>query len=227
MEKIYSRRKINLEKGNNKLLKITIIIIIAIFSGTSMINSIKPMINKMCSSKAKSIATMISNEEATNVMKNYEYTDLVDISRDVNGKIMGIQTLVIPINEIISDVAVRIQKRFEEEEEKDMYIRVGMLTGSKILANSGPRFKFRIANYGEIETDFRSEFKEAGINQTLHRLYLQVDCNVAILGPFGTTEEKISNQVILAENIIVGEIPDTYYNFEGKDIEQGALEMIE
>lgn len=226
MEKIYSRRKISLERGNNKLLKITIIIIIAIVTVTSIINSIKPIINKMCSSKAKSIATIISNEEATNVMKNYEYTDLVNISRDVNGKITGIQTLIIPVNEIISDVAVRIQKRFEEE-EKDMYIRVGMLTGSKILANSGPRFKFRITNYGEIETDFRSEFKESGINQTLHRLYLQVDCNVAILGPFGTTEEKISNQVILAENIIVGEIPDAYYNFEGKDIEQGALETIE
>ena len=227
MDKIYSRRKINLDRGDSKLFKITIIVVIAIITGTSIINSIRPMINRICSSKAKSIATMISNEEATNVMRNYEYSDLIDISRDANGKITGIQTLIIPVNEIISDVTLRIQKRFDEEEEKEMYIRAGMLTGSRIFSNSGPKFKFRISNYGDIETDFRSEFKEAGINQTLHRLFLQVDCKVAILGPFDTIEENISNQVILAENIIVGEIPETFYNFNGKDIEQGALEVIE
>lgn len=227
MEKIYSRKKINLKRGNSKLIKITAIVVIAIFTGFSIINSVKPMMNTICTSKAKSIATMISNEEATNVMKNYEYSDLVKISRDSNGKITGIETLVIPINEIISDVAVRIQKRFDEEEEKDLYIRAGMLTGSRLFTNSGPKFKFRISNYGDIETDFRSEFKEAGINQTLHRLYLQVDCKVAILGPFETIQETISNQVILAENVIVGEIPETFYNFNGKDVEEEAIEVIE
>lgn len=227
MEKIYSRKRINIKKENKRLIKVTAIVIIAVVTGYTIINSMKPMINKICSSKAKSIATIISNEEATEVMKNYEYSDLVRISRDANGKITGIETLINPINEIISDIAVRIQKRFDEEEQKDIYIRMGMLTGSKLLTNSGPKIKIRISNYGDLDTDFRSEFKAEGINQTLHRLYLEVDCKVAILGPFGTVEEKISNQVILAENIIVGEIPNTYYNFQGENVEQSVLEMIE
>lgn len=227
MEKIYSRKRINLEKGNSKLLKITIIIIIAIVTCISIINSMKPALNRIYSREAKSFATMVSNEEATNVMKNYEYQDLVTISKDANGKITGIQTQVIPVNEIISDVAVRIQKRFDEEREKEVYIRSGILTGSGIFTNSGPKFKIRISNFGDIKTDFRSEFKETGVNQTLHRLYLQVDCKVAVSGPFGTMEEEISNQVVLAENVIVGEIPETYYKFNGGDVEQEAMEMIE
>ena len=67
----------------------------------------------------------------------------------------------------------------------------------------------------EIKTNIKSEFISQGINQTLHRLYLQIDCEISILTPFNTINESISNQLILAENIIVGEIPETYYNLEG------------
>lgn len=65
-----------------------------------------------------------------------------------------------------------------------------------------------------------------GINQTLHRLYLQVDCKVNILTPYNTIEQNISNQVIIAENIIVGKVPNTYYNLEGFNGQQ-ALELVE
>ena len=65
-----------------------------------------------------------------------------------------------------------------------------------------------------------------GINQTLHRIYLQVDCKVNILTPFENVEREIKNQVILAENVIVGNIPSTYYNLEGLN-KQDALEVIE
>lgn len=61
----------------------------------------------------------------------------------------------------------------------------------------------------------RSEFTHQGINQTLHRVYLQVVCEVSILTPFEDITEKIINQVLLAENVIIGNIPETYYNLEG------------
>ena len=60
----------------------------------------------------------------------------------------------------------------------------------------------------------------AGINQTLHRIYLEVGCEVEILTPFHTRKETIVNQVLLAEGVIVGEIPDTYYHLEGMTQDQ-------
>ena len=68
---------------------------------------------------------------------------------------------------------------------------------------------------GTVETDLKSEFKEAGINQTLHRIYLEVKCNVNILTPYNTIKETIVNQVLLVEGVIIGNIPSTYYNLEG------------
>lgn len=68
---------------------------------------------------------------------------------------------------------------------------------------------------GTVETDLRTEFVEAGINQTLHRIYLELNCKVNILTPFETIEEEVINQVLLVEGVIIGDIPDTYYNLEG------------
>ena len=95
-----------------------------------------------------------------------------------------------------------------------------------MLSGKGPGVPIRISSIGNVETDLRSEFKEQGINQTLHRVYLQVVCEVSILTPYNDITEKISNQVLIAENVIVGRIPNTYYNLEGIDTNT-AIEVIE
>ena len=79
---------------------------------------------------------------------------------------------------------------------------------------------------GNVLTDLKSEFTEVGINQTLHRVYLEVVCNVTILTPYQTITESITNQVLLIEGVIVGNIPDAYYNLEGLNDEQ-MLDIVE
>ena len=85
----------------------------------------------------------------------------------------------------------------------------------KLLAGIGPKIKITISSIGNVKTDLKSEFSSKGINQTLHRVYLQVDCEVNILTPFNNISKRITNQILIAENVIVGNIPDTYYNLEG------------
>ena len=103
----------------------------------------------------------------------------------------------------------------DKESNTSFRIPLGSFTGSKLLSGIGPEIPFRMSSVGNVETDLRSEFSSAGVNQTLHRIYLQVECNVAILTPFNVIEKKIANQVLLAEAVIVGTVPETYYNLEG------------
>lgn len=91
----------------------------------------------------------------------------------------------------------------------------GSFTGVRLLAGRGPGIKIRISSMGNVNTDLKSEFSSKGINQTLHKVYLQVDCEVSILTPFNNISKKIRNQILIAENIIVGNMPETYYNLEG------------
>lgn len=236
--KIYSRPRIRLPKiffanggdknlkRKQKISKIFIIMVIAFSTVKIVLDAILPIFDALCEDKAKSIATIISNNEATNVMKDHTYDELFTIEKDNDGNITMIKSNIIPINEIISDVAVKIQKSINERGRENIRIALGSFTGSKFLAGRGPGVPIRISSIGNVETDLRSEFSAQGINQTLHRVYLQVDCEVSILTPYNTISEKVSNQVLLIENVIVGKIPSAYYNLEGVD-STSALELIE
>ena len=236
--KIYSRPRIRLPKlffSNNedknlkrkqKIAKIFMIMVIAFSTVKIVLDAISPIFDALCEDKAKSIATIISNNEATNVMKDHTYDELFTIEKDNDGNITMIKSNIIPINEIISDVAVKIQTSINERGRENIRIALGSFTGSKFLAGRGPGVPIRISSIGNVETDLRSEFSAQGINQTLHRVYLQVDCEVSILTPYNTISEKVSNQVLLIENVIVGKIPSAYYNLEGVD-STSALELIE
>ena len=90
----------------------------------------------------------------------------------------------------------------------------------------GPDITIKMMTDGNVITDLKSEFKEAGINQTLHRVYLEVVCNVTILTPYETITETITNQVLLIEEVIVGNIPDAYYNLQGLNEDQ-LIDMVD
>ncbi len=236
--KIYSRPRIRLPKiffsnggdkslkRKQKIAKIFIIMVIAFSTVKIVLDAISPIFNALCEDKAKSIATIISNNEATNVMKDHTYDELFTIEKDNDGNITMIKSNVIQINEIISDVAVKIQNSINERGKENIKITIGSFTGSKLLSGRGPGIPIKISSIGNVETDLRSEFSAQGINQTLHRLYLQVDCEVSILTPYNTISEKVSNQVLLIENVIVGKIPNTYYNLDGID-SSNVLDIIE
>ena len=236
--KIYSRPRIRIPKlffSNNgdknlkrkqKIAKIFIIMVIAFSTVKIVLDAISPIFNALCEDKAKSIATIISNNEATNVMKDHTYDELFTIEKDNDGNITMIKSNVIQMNEIISDVAVKIQNSINERGKENIKITIGSFTGSKLLSGRGPEIPIKISSIGNVETDLRSEFSAQGINQTLHRVYLQVDCEVSILTPYNTISEKVSNQVLLIENVIVGKIPNTYYNLDGID-SSNVLDIIE
>ena len=114
-----------------------------------------------------------------------------------------------------------------KKEKKIQKQHCGSFTGFKLLAGRGPGVKIRISPIGSVETDLKSEFTEQGINQTLHRIYLDVKCSVNILTPFKDIEKTIVNQVLLVENIIVGHIPETYYSLDGITDEKDTVEFIE
>lgn len=239
-EKIYSRKRIMIPrvqyyKTNNtnknykkqkSIIKILIIFIIEILVARNIINAINPIIDTQCVNQAKNIATIITNEQSSIVMEKYKYEDLATVIKDDNGKIQMVKLNIIPVNEIISDVAIRVQNELNNVETADMGIRLGSFSGSKLLSYFGPKINIKISCIGNVETDLKSEFKSVGINQTLHQVYLDIDCEVMILTPYNTKNEKIKNQVLIAESIIVGEIPNTYYNLDGVD-SSSAMKIIE
>ena len=236
MDKIYTRNRFRLPKfslklnGKNnkrrKMVRMIAILVIAFTFAYFIIQAIQPIMEKQCISMAKSIATKISNAEATKVMANYEYDDLLNITKDSEGNIKMVGTNIITVNEIISDIPIRVQEEMEKSENNTFQIRLGSFLGSNLFAGRGPNVEIKMEIAGHLDTNLKSEFIDAGINQTLHRIYLELICDVIILTPFETMEEQIVNQVLLAEGVIVGEVPSSYYNLEGMTVKD-TLEVID
>ena len=236
--KIYSRARFNLPifkntpkscKSRKKLKKISpllIIVFIAILTCLCIWGYINPIFETLCQDRAKSVATIITNEETTKAMNKYNYENFFTVEKNENNKIQMINANVLKINQITSEIAIDIQKSLDNSEKNKIYISSGALTGIRLLSGSGPKIGIRLAACGNVETDLRSEFVSKGVNQTVHRVYLNIKTRVNILTTIKTMESSIENQVLIAEHVIVGEIPSTYYNLEGANGEE-ALRLIE
>ena len=123
-----------------------------------------------------------------------------------------LQTNTKNVNKIISDIPVNIINKFQEKNTSDIFIYLGSALGLKLFSAQGPKIHIKIANIGNVDTKLVSEFASQGINQTLHRVYLNLSCEVTILTPYNTIKQTIENQVLIAESVIVGTVPDSYYD---------------
>ena len=236
MYKIYSRRRIRIKKpqfkigkgtkSKGKVTTVILILIIAFETASLLLNYINPIFEQVSAYEAKKLATFVANNQTTKVMQNYNYDSMFTIEKDNEGNVSMIQMNMYRVNIIISDIAYYIQEQMKEPENSDLSIPMGNLLGVDLFSGYGPNIKMKVVLLGTVETDLRSEFIAKGINQTLHRVYLQIDCPVQILSTYKTLEEKISNQFLIAENVIVGKIPSTYYNLEGFENPEDTMETI-
>ena len=135
MHKIYSRPRIRIPKvlingevlnnhKNKKIAKIIIILIIAFSTVKRVLDAVYPIFDTLCEAKAKSIATIVSNEQATNVMKEHSYDELFTLEKDNNNNITMVKSNVLAINEIISDVAVKIQEDIDNRGRENIEIAI-------------------------------------------------------------------------------------------------------
>ena len=135
MHKIYSRPRIRIPKvlingevlnnhKNKKIAKIIIKLIIAFSTVKIVLDAVYPIFDTLCEAKAKSIATIVSNEQATNVMKEHSYDELFTLEKDNNNNITMVKSNVLAINEIISDVAVKIQEDIDNRGRENIEIAI-------------------------------------------------------------------------------------------------------
>ena len=133
MYKIYSRPRIRLPNGfqnrsgkekklSKKLAMVIIVLIIAFSTMKYVLDAVSPIFDTLCESKAKSIATNISNEKAIEVMKDYSYEDMFTVEKDENGNIAMIKSNITNMNLINSKIALNVQNEFDNLGREDIEI---------------------------------------------------------------------------------------------------------
>jgi len=150
-----------------------------------------------------------------------DYDDLVHLEKDQSGHVAA-------FNRLQSRIADSILQRLSEVSTRELEIPVGTLTGSSLLAGRGPCIRIRMQAVGSTTAKLRNAFTAAGINQTKHQILLDVTVQMSILLPGFRTSTQVSNEITVAETIIIGSVPDTYTYFSTtpEEAEQYAEDYI-
>ncbi|HHX51872.1 MAG TPA: sporulation protein YunB [Clostridia bacterium] len=157
-------------------------------------------------SAVQAINTAILEKVATNV----RYVDLVQLEKDIDNRVVFMQIDMILVNKIKSDAQLHIQQSLQQLKQHQFSIPLGQVFGTKLLANWGPAIKLNLMPVGVVSIDIVDSFVEAGINQTRHRIYLQVESKVKVIVPLLSTEIPVETQIPIADAIIVGPVPHLY-----------------
>lgn len=202
------------KKNKKKIVKLIAVATVSFIMAKNIILAINPIVTAQCINEAKIIATTIVNKHTSKVMNMFKYEDIAQVMKDDNGRIQMIKLNVIPVNKIITEISNNIQNELNDVDNAKIRIRIGSFLGGKLLSGVGPKIGIKLATDGNVEINLKSEFINAGINQTMHQIYLEIKCRVIIYSPYETISEELTNKVVIAESIIVGEIPNNYYNLK-------------
>lgn len=218
MDIIYSRKKLSIKK---KYLIILLLLLLVIIFGSLIRKIAYPTFENLCKNRAIALAAKILNDETDITMKDYSYEDLVKVEKDNEGNVQLIDINIFVLNDIISHITENTQDEILKNRREELEIRLGALLGSKLFAGIGPKIEIKIDTVSNFSNSLKSEFYSVGINQSIHRIYLELSCEMSIITPINNIEETVRNQVLLVESIIVGETPDSYYEIESlKENEQ-------
>ena len=214
MERFGLKRNLFKKINNRKifLIKLIVILVTITFIFQAMTDLVEGTLHSLCEAKVESIGITVSNKAIDDVMDGIQYEDLIKFDKDAEGKIIALKSDVVEMNNISSEIATKIQKIYDELEDIYVYVPLGNFTGNSFLAGHGPEIKVKVIPAGTVNTEFKTEFISAGINQTRHRVYLGVVCNMRVIAPFATEDIIVENSVTVAETVLIGEVPEFYTN---------------
>lgn len=204
MKKRWNKRKISI---------IIAIFFILLFIFEYYYLVVLPVVETYSKAETRSITEKAINLAVSNVVnRTLSYDSLIDINYSPAGEIVSFSANQYEINTITREIVKEAQYHINSMSNSALKLNLGTFTGVPFFIGRGPMVNLKIVPIGSVNSNFDSEFNSVGINMTKHTLFLYVNVHVSIVLPIKSFDVKTTNQVMLAESIIVGKVPEVYLN---------------
>jgi len=199
------------------LIRMLAIGLLAVAAVSILRSRIYPVIQSLAQTQVKNTASDLINDAIAEQIaaENIQYDRIVYFEKDLNGRITALKTNIGEINRLKTDVLNIINDEVLAADESSLGVALGSLFFPEFLSGKGPKLPVRILAIRNSEADFGSAFHEAGINQTMHQLNLEVMLDITVLVLGQTEDFTVSSHMVVAETVIVGDVPDTYLQTGG------------
>ena len=206
-----------------RILHLLLAILVAVCLGFLMLRSrYRDVIRDLAETQVKNTTSDLTNDAIAKQIAEgvIQYDRIVYFEKDLDGRITALKTNMSEVNRLKTDILNLINDEILALDTSDIGIPLGSLFLPELFSGKGPAIPVRILSIRNSDATFASKFSQAGINQTLHQLTMVVSVDVAVLVLGQTSSFTLSSEVVVAETVIVGEVPSTFLqtggNYESK-----------
>lgn len=194
---------------------LALLILLGTFIGLDL--GIRPMVKASAASQTQIAVNRMIQRAVLEALEEdgLRYQSFVSLQQNLNGETTALTTDTVLINRLQGELLEKILQTLQQYREVKLELPLGSLSGAQFLAGRGPLVTLRLRPVGLVKTKIINQFDEAGINQTRHRIQLQVTVDMLSLLPGYRISSQAQSNIILAETIIVGLVPDAYTEVYG------------
>ncbi len=174
---------------------------------------VNPIILNIAEAQVDSLGTTAVSDAIFEVInnENVSYNDLVTITYDDDNTVSSIVANMEKLNHLAREVSTKAQILLDEMADKTVKVNLGAFTGFEAFAQYGPKINLSLMPIGSVITTFDSIFETAGINQTKHSIYVDVNTMISVVLPTSTKKITFVTSALVCECVIVGKVPDISY----------------
>lgn len=184
----------------------------------------RPLVFSLAEARSAQLATRVLTSAVAQALEGEaDYEDLMNVRMDANGQVALLSANTLRMNQLADKAAEAAQHMLETMTSEQVSVPLGAALGLTIFAGSGPDIPVSIVPIGSITTNFVTEFEACGINQTRHKVYLTVTAYIRIVIPNGAKTTEVTVNMLAAESIIVGAVPE---GFVGYDLTEAEMNLV-
>ncbi len=184
----------------------------------------KPLVFSLAEAKSAALASQaLLGALAEALGDGVGYDELMDVRMDEHGQVALLSANTVKLNRLADRAGEAALRRLSQMTSERVTVPLGAAMGLTLFAGSGPGVPVSIVPVGSISTDFATEFEACGINQTRHKVYLQVTASIQIVIPTGAKTTQVRANMLVAESIIVGKVPE---GFVGYDLTEEEMNLV-
>lgn len=189
-----------------------------------MDRNFKPLVFSLAEAKSAALASQVLSGALAEALEDgVAYDDLMNVRMDEQGRVALLSANTMRMNLLADKAGAAALRRLENMSSERVTVPLGAALGMTLFAGKGPGIPISIVPIGSIRTDFATEFEACGINQTRHKVYLKVTASIRIVIPTGAKATDVSANMLVAESIIVGSVPE---GFVGYDLGEEELNLV-
>ncbi len=213
------QRKTKVKWSAKRKIRVTFFVVFALIIACVFyyFKVICPVIVNLSEERVRSVATSAISEVVGDTLINegISYNKLAKIKYSSENTVDAIEVDTVQANILIRQITKGVQDKFNNLGNEGLEIAIGTFTGIPFLYGIGSTVTIQLIPIGTINTKINSKFTSAGINQTLHQLYFVVNAGIGMILPGKTENFNTELEVLLCENVIVGKVPEIYFNGGG------------